>query len=51
MTDDMQNKLNEWSKFNKKYYEYGSMKSDLDKVITKLNECAEGVSAAKDKYI
>ena len=50
MTDDVQNKSNEWSKFNKKY-EYGSMKSDLDKVITKLNECAEGISAAKDKYI
>ena len=27
------------------------MKSGLDKVIAKSNECTEAISAAKDKYI
>ena len=44
MTDDVKNKLKERSKFTKKYCKYGNMKTDLD-------ECAEAISAAKDKYV
>ena len=35
MTDDVKTKLKERSKFTKKYYKYGNMKSNLDKVIAK----------------
>ena len=51
MTDDVKTKLKEPSKFTKKCYKCGNMKSDLDKVIAKWNECAEAISAAKDIYI
>ena len=51
MTDDVKNKLKERSKFTKKHYKYGNMKSDLDKVIAKSNESVEAISAAKDKCI
>ena len=51
MTDDVKTKLKGRSKFSKKYYKTGNMKSDLDKVIVKSNECTEAISAAKDKYI
>lgn len=44
MTDDVKNKLKEWSKFTKIYYKSGNMKSDLDKLIPKSNECAEAIS-------
>ena len=51
MTDDMETKLKERSKLTKKYYKNDNMKSDINKVIVKSNECTEAISAAKDKYI
>ena len=45
----MKTKLKEGSKPAKKYYKNGDMKSNLDKVIAKSNECTETISAAKDK--
>ena len=51
MTDDVKTKLKERSKFTKKCYKNGNIKSDLDKVIAKSNGCTEAISAAKNKYI
>ena len=45
----MKTKLKEGSKPAKKYYKNGDIKSNLDKVIAKSNECTETISAAKDK--
>lgn len=46
MTDDMKTRLKEQAKLTKKHYKYSNMKSNLDKVIAKSNECVR-----KDKHI
>ena len=51
VTDVIKSKLKKRSYLTKTYYKYGERKSDFEKVIVKVNECSEMVSAAKDKYI
>ena len=46
MTDDVKTRLKEQAKLTKKHYKYSNMKSNLDKVIAKSNECVR-----KDKHI
>ena len=51
MTDVIKSQLKELSYLTKTYYKYGKRKSDFEKLIVKINECKENISAAKDKYI
>ena len=49
MTDNMKSRLRERSKMTKKYYKYGKMKSHLDELQEKTDECTVLILDAKDE--
>ena len=51
MTDDIKSRLRERSKMTKKYYKYGKMKSHLDGLQEKTDECTALILDAKEKYV
>ena len=51
MTETVKSKLRERSNLVKRYYKNGKKNTDLEKALTKSNECAEIILAAKEKYI
>ena len=50
-TDDIKSRSRERSKMIKKYYKYGIMKSDLDGLQEKTDECTKFILDAKEKYV
>ena len=51
MTETVKSKLRERSNLVKRYYKNGKKNTDLEKALTKSNECNEIILAAKEKYI
>ena len=51
MTQVVKSKLRERSNLVKRCYKNGKKNTDLEKTLTKLNECTEIILAAKEKYI
>ena len=51
MAGIVKSKLRERSNLAKRYYENGKKNTDLEKALTKSNECTEITLAAKEKYI
>ena len=51
MTHDIKSRLREKSKMTKKYYKYGKMKSHLDELQEKTDECMALILDAKEKYV
>ena len=51
MTDDIKSRQRERSKVTKKYYKYGKMKSQLDQLQEKTDECTALILATQEKYI
>ena len=51
MTEIVKSKLRERSNLVKRYYKNGKKNTDLEKALTKSNECTEIILAAKEKYI
>ena len=51
MTETVKSKLRECSNLVKRYYKNGKKNTDLEKVLTKSNECTEFILAAEEKYI
>ena len=51
MTDDIKSRLKERSKMTKKYYKYGKMKSHLDELQEKIDECTTLILDVKEKYV
>ena len=51
MTDYIKSRLRERSKMTKKYYKYGQVKSYLDELQEKTDECTALILDAKEKYV
>ena len=51
MTDNVKSRVRERSKITKKYYKYGKMKSHLDELEKKTDECTVLILDAKEKYV
>ena len=51
MTETVKSKLKERSNLVKRYYKNGEKNTDLEKALTKSNECIEIILAAKEKSI
>ena len=51
ITETVKSKLRERSNLVKRYYKNGKKNTDLEKALTKSNECTEIILAAKEKYI
>ena len=51
MTEIVKNKLRDHSNLVKRYYKNGKKNTDLEKALTKSNECTKIILAAKEKYI
>ena len=51
MTDDIKSRLRERSKMTKKYYKYGQVKSYLDELQEKTDECTTLIFDPKEKYV
>ena len=51
VTETVKSKLRERSSLVKRYYKNGKKNTDLEKALTKSNECTEIILAAKEKYI
>ena len=51
ITDDIKSRLRERSKMTKKYYKYGQVKSYLDELQEKTDECTALILDAKEKYV
>ena len=51
MTEIVKTKLRERSNLVKRYYKNGKKNTDLEKALTKSNECTKIILAAKEKYI
>ena len=51
VTEIVKSKLRERSNLVKQYYKNGKKNTDLEKILTKSNECTEIILAAKEKYI
>ena len=51
MTHDINSRLRERSKMIKKYYKYGKMKSHLDELQEKTDECMALILDATEKYV
>ena len=51
MTETVKSKLRERSNLVKRYYKNSKKNNDLEKTLTKSNECTEIILAAKEKCI
>ena len=51
MTDDIKSRLIERSSITKIYYKYGKIKSHLDELQVKTDDCTALILDAKEKYI
>ena len=51
MREIVKSKLREHSNLVKRYYKNGKKNTDLEKAVTKSNECTKIILAAKEKYI
>ena len=51
MTDDIKSRLTEKFKIKKKYYKYGQIKSHLDELQEKTDECTARLLDVKEMYV
>ena len=51
MADDIKSRLRERSQMTKNYYKYGKMKSHLDELQEKIDECTALILDPKERYV